>query len=49
MFAVLSLLLSQPSTGVRSGADDIAELQEQITQIVHGYLAAQTGAARKEN
>jgi AcrR family transcriptional regulator len=38
VFAALSLLLAQPSTGVRWGSDGDEELREQITQIVRGYL-----------
>ena len=39
VFAALSMLMAQPATGVRWGRDGVAELHEQITQIVLGYLA----------
>jgi AcrR family transcriptional regulator len=40
VFAALSLLLAQPSTGVRWGGDGEGELREQIAQIVRGYLVS---------
>ncbi|OCB08641.1 hypothetical protein A5717_28105 [Mycolicibacterium porcinum] len=42
VFAALHLLVAQPSTGVKWGADGAHELLQQINQIVLGFLAATT-------
>lgn len=42
VFAALHLLLVQPATGVKWGADGAHELLQQINQIVLGFLAATT-------
>jgi len=39
VFATLSLLLAEPSTGAHPGADASAELRGQVAQIVRGFLA----------
>ncbi|MEW2479354.1 helix-turn-helix domain-containing protein [Mycobacterium sp. NPDC049093] len=42
VFAALHLLVVQPSTGVKWGADGAHELLQQINQIVLGFLATTT-------
>ena len=39
VFATLSLLLAEPSTGAHPDADPSAELRGQVAQIVRGFLA----------
>lgn len=39
VFAALSLVLAEPSTGAHPGADPAEELRGQIAQIVRGFLA----------